>query len=105
MDCFRLPPSLFERRWTGRATRRRDQVALRAGGKFSCGIKLISPVQSPPRKNIPFSFRPKSLQNSRRPAPREGRIAIVTDAGRDVVDAGGAKDESASFADGEVVWS
>jgi hypothetical protein len=38
-------------------------------------------------------------------SPTEGRIAIVTDAGWDAVDAGGAKDESADFADGEVVWS
>src|SRR5216684_7684821 len=31
----------------------------------------------------------------RRPVPREGRFAIVTDAGRDAVAAGSAKDESA----------
>jgi hypothetical protein len=30
---------------------------------------------------------------------------IVTNAGRDAVDAGGAKDEGAASADGEVVWS
>ena len=30
---------------------------------------------------------------------------IVTAAERDAVDAGGASDESASLADGEVVWS
>jgi hypothetical protein len=35
----------------------------------------------------------------------EGRIAIVTDAGRNAVDASGAADESAFLADGEVVWS
>jgi hypothetical protein len=29
------------------------------------------------------------------PVPSEGRFAIVTDAGRDAVDAGGAKDEGA----------
>jgi hypothetical protein len=38
-------------------------------------------------------------------SPTEGRIAIVTDAGWDAVDADGAKDEGADFADGEVVWS
>jgi hypothetical protein len=37
--------------------------------------------------------------------PTEGRLAIVTDAGRDAVDAGGAADERAWLADGEVVWS
>jgi hypothetical protein len=30
---------------------------------------------------------------------------IVANAGWDAVDAGGAADESACFADGEVVWS
>jgi hypothetical protein len=30
-----------------------------------------------------------------RPAPKQGRIAIVTDAGWDAMDAGGACDESA----------
>jgi hypothetical protein len=37
--------------------------------------------------------------------PTEGRIAIVTNAGLDAMDAGGAADESAFLADGEVVWS
>jgi hypothetical protein len=37
--------------------------------------------------------------------PHEGRIAIVTNAGLDAMDASGAKDESAQLADGEVVWS
>ena len=36
--------------------------------------------------------------------PTEGRLEIVTDAGRDAVDADGAKDESTGDADGEVVW-
>ena len=35
----------------------------------------------------------------------EGRLAIVTNARRDAVDVGGAADESACLADGEVVWS
>ena len=34
----------------------------------------------------------------------EGRIAIVTDAGLDAVDADGALDERTG-ADGEIVWS
>jgi hypothetical protein len=33
--------------------------------------------------------------SSRRPVPLEGRFAIVTNAGRDAVDAAGAADESA----------
>ena len=32
-------------------------------------------------------------------------MANVINAGRDAVDAGGTQDESASLADGEVVWS
>ena len=35
----------------------------------------------------------------------EGRIAIVTDVGWNVVDANGPQDEAAVRADGEVVWS
>jgi hypothetical protein len=37
--------------------------------------------------------------------PTEGRLEIVTDAGQDAVDASGAKDEGARFADGKIVWS
>ena len=36
---------------------------------------------------------PKSKANCAHPVPHEGRIAIVTDAGWDAVDAGGASDE------------
>jgi hypothetical protein len=39
-----------------------------------------------------------------RPAPLEGRLAIVTDAGRDAVDVDALLTNSAD-ADGEVVWS
>jgi hypothetical protein len=37
--------------------------------------------------------------------PTEGRLAIVTDAGRDAVDARQCADEALFLADGEVVWS
>ena len=40
----------------------------------------------------------------RRPTPLEGRIAIVTDAGRDAVDADALLTNGAG-ADGEDVWS
>ena len=39
-----------------------------------------------------------------RPVPLEGRFAIVTDAGRDAVDADAPLTNGAE-ADGEVVWS
>ena len=35
----------------------------------------------------------------------KGRIAIVTDAGLDAMDASGASDESVLLADGKIVWS
>jgi len=41
------------------------------------------------------------LYVSRRPVPKEGRLAIVTNAGRDAVDADGAQRRSALEADGE----
>jgi hypothetical protein len=51
----------------------------------------------PRRANHLYKLAPSRLT--------EGRLAIVTDARRDAMDAGGAKDESAYPADGEVVWS
>jgi hypothetical protein len=39
------------------------------------------------RKIIRFSSRPNHLLIPRRPVPEEGRIAIVTNAGWDAVDA------------------
>jgi len=50
----------------------------------------------------------QKTQNSLYPPPSrptEGRLAIVTNAGRDAVDASGAEDESAQLADGKIVWS
>ena len=38
---------------------------------------------------------PKSLVHVSRPVPLEGRFAIVTNAGRDAVDADGASDDGA----------
>jgi hypothetical protein len=63
-------------------------------------LRLSSPIF----KNISVRDSPKSDLNPSPSRPTEGRLAIVTDAGRDAVDAGGAKDEGAE-ADGEVVWS
>ena len=50
-------------------------------------INLICPVQSSFAKISPFPFHPNHFYIPRRPTPLEGRIAIVTDAGRDAVDA------------------
>jgi hypothetical protein len=50
---------------------------------------------SPDAKNIRFSEYPNHFYNSHCLVPHEGRLAIVTDAGRDAMDAEGASDESA----------
>jgi hypothetical protein len=41
-----------------------------------------------------FSSDPNQIYIPHRPAPHEGRVAIVTDAGRDAVDAESALDET-----------
>ena len=51
-----------------------------------------------------FSPDPNQLYISHRLVPLEGRIAIVTDAGRDAVDVDVPLTNGAK-ADGEVVWS
>jgi hypothetical protein len=55
-------------------------------------------------KNILFFRNRKSWVYSARPVPSEGRLAIVTDAGRDAVDVDAPLTNGAK-ADGEVVWS
>ena len=47
---------------------------------------------------------PNHFTESYRPVPLEGRFAIVTDAGREAVDADAPKTRALD-ADGEVVWS
>jgi hypothetical protein len=79
-------------------------AALRAADELSNRIKLMLPVQSWPKKY--FAFRQTQITSLSLPfRPMEGRIAIVTDAGRNAMDAGGATDERAFLADGKVVWS
>ena len=51
------------------------------------------PLSIPLCKNISLHARPKSNPYFPPSRPTEGRIAIVTNAGRDAVDAGGASDE------------
>jgi hypothetical protein len=54
-------------------------------------------LSSPLCKNISVFPKYKPGYMICRPVPLEGRFAIVTDAGRDAVDAGGATDESADL--------
>jgi len=61
-------------------------------------------VSSPSAKNFSLFSLVETAIKPIHPAPTKGRFAIVTDVGRDAVDAGGASDERAHLADGEVVW-
>jgi len=76
---------------------------LRVKSNFLNRIKLFLPVQSHPKKYSGFP-KPQITFICPPSTPLEGRIAIVTDAGLDAMDASGAKDESVLLADGEVVW-
>jgi hypothetical protein len=68
-------------------------------------FNLICPVQSHLKKYSDFPKTQITSISTTVPPRHEGRLAIVTDAGRDAVDASGASDEGALLADGEVVWS
>jgi hypothetical protein len=101
--CDRLPVQVahaalarygFIEAWEGR-----EERSVPPTGKSA--VHLSSPFS----KNIPVPFWPKSPAYRSPSCPTEGRLAIVTNAGQDVMDAGGAFDESADLADGEVVWS
>ena len=59
---------------------------MRGGAIFCNCFKAICPVQSHRKKNPVFT-KPKSNLQTLHPGPKEGRIAIVTDEGRDAVDA------------------
>jgi hypothetical protein len=61
------------------------------------------PVQSCPQKYFPSP--PTQIKSIFAPScPTEGRLAIVTDAGRDAVDVAVSL-TNGTQADGEVVWS
>jgi len=63
-------------------------------GCLSCPTgKSLNFLSSPSCKNILIFTRPKSNLYPSPSCPTEGRLAIVTDAGRDAVDADGAADE------------
>jgi len=62
------------------------------------------PVQPPFAKIFRFPRRANHLYKFAPSRPTEGRLAIVTDAGRDAVDADALLTNGAE-ADGEVVWS
>ena len=81
MDCF--------------ACARNDDVeafVYPTGKSLRLALKRLS---SPSLKNILIFRNRKSVYIQWYPVPLEGRIAIVTDAGWDAVDADGASDEGA----------
>jgi hypothetical protein len=61
-------------------------------------------LSSPFCKNILIFRNRKSLYSQPRPVPSEGRLAIVTNAGQDAVDAKALLTNGAD-ADGKIVWS
>ena len=67
-------------------------VDLPVGQFANVGIRQCP---APIEKRFYFAANPNQIYKLRRPVPLQGRIAIVTDAGRDAVDAGGASDEGA----------
>src|ERR1035437_5474351 len=83
-----LYPSPF--RPSGGAYRDRHGRGAECGGR-----RRRQRRERPFAKIFLFSRYPNHFYIRRRSVPLEGRIAIVTDAGRNAVDAGGAKDESA----------
>jgi len=90
-DGFRrLNPSyILNLCWTFAASvyAKTDGVDNRPAQVICPSGSLLTGVSSPICKNISISAHPKSLLQPSPSHPTEGRIAIVTDAGRDAVDA------------------
>jgi hypothetical protein len=79
-------------------------MALARSAEFPEAIQRDSTGPVPSEKIFSFSPDPNHFTYYHRLVPPEGRFAIVTDAGRDAVDADGAL-TNALEADGEAVWS
>jgi hypothetical protein len=75
---------------------RNDEVEKRWHHARPQKKKKVICLSTPPFKNIPVPFRPKSPAYVLPSRPTEGRLAIVTNAGRDAVDVGCAPDERAA---------
>jgi hypothetical protein len=85
----------------GEAIPQRGSTDLPVGQITSSSNYFLSSAAS---KKISLRRYPKSLLKFPRPVPTEGRLAIVTNAGRDAVDVDALLTNGAE-ADGEVVWS
>ena len=60
---------------------------LQQGGPLRRLRPVICPLSSLFLKKFRFALDPNQIYIHRRPVPLQGRIAIVTDAGRDAMDA------------------
>jgi hypothetical protein len=74
------------------------------GKSLGCSSAVILLSSSPVCKNIFIPRKAQSLLHPMPSRPSEGRFAIVTNVGRDAVDADALSTNGAE-ADGEVVWS
>ncbi len=75
--------------------------AVRRANHLACRFSVVQPLA----KKYSGFLKPQIGLYPFPSTPPKGRIAIVTDARLDAMDASGASDESAQLADGEVVWS
>jgi hypothetical protein len=79
-------------------------LRLARSGEFVEPDQSDSTCPVPSAKYFRFAPDPNHFTYCRRPVPPEGRLAIVTDAGRDAVDAK-VPITNGIAADGEDVWS
>src|SRR5713226_5542748 len=102
----RSPPHSITARHTGSHGKHRNRVTTWSYTSTELPDGQISdlPVQPPLQKIFRFPRRANHLYKLGPSRPTEGRLAIVTDAGRDAVDADALLTNGAE-ADGEVVWS
>jgi hypothetical protein len=86
-------------------------MSVRRGHRGSIGSEVASmgksptPVQPRLQKYSGSLLTQITCISLAIPSHTEGRLAIVTDAGRDAVDVRWRVDEGAYLADGKVVWS
>jgi hypothetical protein len=98
-----LPAGVMDSGPAPRGASRNDEFGRAQNGIRNEVICMSSPA--PFAKILRFPFDANHFTFPRCLVPLEGRLAIVTDAGRDAMDAGDVKRRMTLRADGEVVWS
>jgi hypothetical protein len=82
-----------------------EPMGSRLGGyDLPGGLPGDLPVQSRPQKYFRSCLTQITCISLAVSSHKKGRLAIVTNAGRDAVDASSVSTKALSFADGEVVW-